>query len=179
VATLDEGLALFAERSPPPTGFLADVKRPGHESTLVEALRRHGLVDRTAVSSFDLRTLRAVRRLEPRLVRSRTYPMDRLGVAGWRVPGPAVGWGRAAMRRALSLRIGRLLAAAGAGAGTIHHALVSRALVERCHAIGAAVLAWTVDDRSVLARLDELGVDGVITNDPRIFRPDRAATLLP
>jgi glycerophosphoryl diester phosphodiesterase len=41
--------------------------------------------------------------------------------------------------------------------------------VERAHATGAAVWAWTVDDDVELARLDAAGVDAVISNDPRIF----------
>ena len=39
----------------------------------------------------------------------------------------------------------------------------------RCHALGAPVLVWTVDDARLLPWLDEIGVDAVITNDPRIF----------
>jgi glycerophosphoryl diester phosphodiesterase len=43
-------------------------------------------------------------------------------------------------------------------------------VITRCHAQGVPVLVWTVDDRAQVPRLDALGVDGVITNDPRIFR---------
>jgi len=43
-------------------------------------------------------------------------------------------------------------------------------VIARCHAQGVPVLVWTVDDRDQVPRLDALGVDGVITNDPRIFR---------
>jgi glycerophosphoryl diester phosphodiesterase len=39
------------------------------------------------------------------------------------------------------------------------------------------VLAWTVNRRGVLDRLDRLGVDGVITDDPGIFPPGSRATL--
>jgi glycerophosphoryl diester phosphodiesterase len=31
------------------------------------------------------------------------------------------------------------------------------------------VIAWTVDDLDELARVDAAGVDGVVSNDPRIF----------
>jgi len=41
--------------------------------------------------------------------------------------------------------------------------------VARAHALGAAVLAWTVDDEATLGRVVAAGVDAVITNDPRIF----------
>jgi glycerophosphoryl diester phosphodiesterase len=41
--------------------------------------------------------------------------------------------------------------------------------VERAHGLGLPVLAWTVDDRAELERVTACGVDGVITNDPRIF----------
>jgi glycerophosphoryl diester phosphodiesterase len=62
-----------------------------------------------------------------------------------------------------------LLAGARAGVAVLHWQVVSEAVVTRCRALGAPVLAWTVDDPGVLRRLDELGVDGVITNDPGIF----------
>jgi glycerophosphoryl diester phosphodiesterase len=51
----------------------------------------------------------------------------------------------------------------------LHYALVSRRLVERCHARGAAVLAWTVEDRVALERVLAAGVDGVIANDPGLL----------
>jgi glycerophosphoryl diester phosphodiesterase len=51
----------------------------------------------------------------------------------------------------------------------LQHALVTPSLVARAHGLGVPVLAWTVDDPGDLARVDEAGVDGVITNDPRIF----------
>jgi glycerophosphoryl diester phosphodiesterase len=41
--------------------------------------------------------------------------------------------------------------------------------VARAHELGAPVLAWTVDEPTDLERVLEAGVDGVITNDPRIF----------
>jgi glycerophosphoryl diester phosphodiesterase len=47
---------------------------------------------------------------------------------------------------------------------------VSRGVVERCHELGVAVLVWTVNDRSLFHELDALGVDGVISDDPRIFQ---------
>ncbi len=51
----------------------------------------------------------------------------------------------------------------------LQHALVTRRAVATAHALGAPVLAWTVDDPADLERVVEAGVDGVITNDPRIF----------
>ncbi len=73
------------------------------------------------------------------------------------------------LRRALPLRIGRLLDRAGASIAMLYHGVVSRAAVERAHRGGAAVFAWTVDDEATLSRVVRAGVDGVITNDPRIF----------
>jgi glycerophosphoryl diester phosphodiesterase len=41
--------------------------------------------------------------------------------------------------------------------------------VRHIHAAGGELYAWTVDDAARIARLEALGVDGVITNDPRLF----------
>jgi glycerophosphoryl diester phosphodiesterase len=170
-ATLDEVFAFLAEEGPQ-TGLVADVKGGGLERELVEALRRHDLVRRTVAATNSLETLQALRRLEPALARSRTYPPGRLGPRRARVP--VVGPVRLGLRLALPYRIEALVSEAEASAATLDHRVITRAAVERCHSLGVAVLAWTVNSRTVLAKLDEIGVDGVITDDPRIFGGSRA-----
>ena len=73
------------------------------------------------------------------------------------------------MRLLFPSRVEALVGEAEASATTLDHRLVTRAAVERCHSLGVAVLVWTVNDRAKLRKLDLLGVDGVITDDPRIF----------
>jgi glycerophosphoryl diester phosphodiesterase len=46
------------------------------------------------------------------------------------------------------------------------HRLVSATLVERAHRQGLIVFAWTVNEDETMARLIELGVDGIITDWP-------------
>lgn len=139
---------------------------------VVEAVRRHGLVELAFVSGSDAAALRRVRALEPALRTSFSYPEDRLGLTkrgGLRVltaPGLAL------MQSVLPRRIGGMLARAGATAATLNQAVVTAAVVERCTALGAPVLAWTVDDPALCTRLEALGVAGIITNDPRVFPPE-------
>ena len=70
---LAEMLAFLAERAPT-TGLLADLKLAGHDRQLVEALRSHGLVERTLACTNHASTLNNLRSIEPALARSRTYP---------------------------------------------------------------------------------------------------------
>ena len=51
-----------------------------------------------------------------------------------------------------------------------HWALVTPRLVESVGDAGGELYVWTVDDRAQIAELERLGVTGVITNDPRLFR---------
>jgi glycerophosphoryl diester phosphodiesterase len=41
--------------------------------------------------------------------------------------------------------------------------------VKAVHRAGGEVYVWTVDDARRIRALEALGVDGVITNDPRLF----------
>ena len=50
-----------------------------------------------------------------------------------------------------------------------HRILVSGRLVREVHAAGGQLYVWTVDDAARIRELEALGVDGVITNDPRLF----------
>ena len=44
-------------------------------------------------------------------------------------------------------------------------------MVAACHDLGVAVYVWTVNDRPLATRLLAAGVDGIITDDPRILAP--------
>jgi glycerophosphoryl diester phosphodiesterase len=50
-----------------------------------------------------------------------------------------------------------------------HWRLITPALVRAVADGGGELYAWTVDDAAQIARLTALGVDGIITNDPRLF----------
>lgn len=166
--TLDAALAFLAAQSAD-VGVQVDLKARGVEEEVVAALRRHELLTRAFVSSFHTPTLRALRAVEPALPLALTYPRDRLGVAGRGALRPFVRGSVATLRRVLPRLLDRRLARAGASAAALHWAVVSRAAIERCHARGAAAIAWTVDDAEVAESLIQAGIDGIITNDPRIF----------
>jgi glycerophosphoryl diester phosphodiesterase len=48
--------------------------------------------------------------------------------------------------------------------------LVSRDLVEAAHAAGLRVVPWTVNDVQTMAELVDLGVDGLVTDQPALAR---------
>jgi glycerophosphoryl diester phosphodiesterase len=165
-ATLDDALAYIASTR---VAAHLDLKQRGLESQIASALRAHGLVERSFVSSLDHAALRDVRRHEPRLQVGLSYPEDRYGVSRYRVAAPAIRLGLAGLQRALPHLIGRWLERAGAAAAVLHYALVTPRVVERCHDAGAAVWAWTVNDAKTAAQLENWGADAIITDDPRIF----------
>jgi glycerophosphoryl diester phosphodiesterase len=166
--TLDEALSLLGGLASS-VGVQLDLKARGFEQQVLAALRRHGLLDRAFVSSSHRPSLRMLGRLEPRLPLALKYPEDRFGVSGRRALRPFLSAGVVTLRRVLPYRLDGWLARTGVAAATLHWALVSRAAVERCHARDAAAIAWTVDDPDVAKRLIQAGIDGIITNDPRIF----------
>jgi glycerophosphoryl diester phosphodiesterase len=164
--SLDEGLALAARLG---VGVQMDVKEPGVEEGVVDGLRRSGLLDRSFVSSFSFRTLRAFAALEPGLPRSLTYPEDRLGLTRSRALGYAVKPGLAALRALLPVRLPGFMRAAGASAVTLNWGVVTPRAIEICHRAGVAVYVWTVNEPALAKTLVESGVDGIITDDPRLF----------
>jgi glycerophosphoryl diester phosphodiesterase len=168
LSTLDEALAFCADRLPG-IGLQLDLKRLGTEAATVEAVRRHGVLDRSWISTFEARSLRRLAELEPELPRSYTLPRDRFGISKRGPLAPVVRAALGSMGASLPRRLPVLLARARAGAATLHHSIASRAAIESAHEVDAAVYVWTVDDPRLAERLVRDGADGIITNDPRIF----------
>ena len=171
--SLDEALSLFTSAGSDEVFVHVDVKRPGFEERVVHALREHGLGERSIVSSYFRPTLRAIRRFDPDLPTGVAYPYDRTGLAERYVPERLVRGGLGAMRRALPRRIDGMVLGSQAAVAMLHHLVLSPAVVERCRRLQVPVWTWTVNDRAALARVEALGVDAVVTDDPGIFS-DRA-----
>jgi glycerophosphoryl diester phosphodiesterase len=164
--TLEQGLAHLATSD---VDLDVDLKLPGYEARVVEALRAHGLVERALVSSTFMRSLVALRALEPRLRLGwsvprarRDYTQSRL----WMLPAYAL---VARIRRRLPAIARGHLEARRCDAIMAHWRLVSPALVRAVAEAGGELYVWTVDDAARIRALEALGVTGVITNDPRLF----------
>lgn len=168
VVTLDEALAFCAERLPG-VGLQVDLKRRGVEQPVVDALRRHGVLERSWVSGFDADSLRRVAEIEPDLPRSFTMPRDRFKVSKRGPLAPVVRAALKSIGASLPRRIPAVLERARATALTLHYSVASPDAIDRAHELGAPVYVWTVDDRAAVERLVRWGADGIITNDPRVF----------
>ncbi|MCY4087209.1 MAG: glycerophosphodiester phosphodiesterase [Actinomycetia bacterium] len=167
--TLDAALAFLAAEAPRQVGLNCDLKWYGYEPEALEALRRHGLVDRTLVCSVFAASLRCVRQLEPAATTGLSYPWDRHGVSERPWTAPLAHTGVAILKRVLPLRVVGLIHRADANVAVLHHLVITRPVVERCHRAGVPVLAWTVDAPADLERMVVAGVDGMITNNPTVF----------
>lgn len=159
--SLAEALDVLAGRD---LGIHVDVKLPGYEQAVLEAVDERRLRERVVVSTAYARVARRVRALAPDLPVAIGYPRDRLRVSRFEWPGLVTRPGAAALRAAMPLRIPPLLAWARADVLALHHTLCSRAAVEAAHRRGAPVLVWTVDDSAARQRFSDLGVDAVVTD---------------
>jgi glycerophosphoryl diester phosphodiesterase len=146
-----------------------DVKIPGYELRVVQALRERGLIERTLVSCMFAEALARIRVAEPALrlglsvprVR-RDYTTDMLTA----IPALAILTG---YRATLPSRARTALRAGRVDAIMAHWRVVTRSLVRAVRDGGGELYVWTVDDAARIAKLTAMGVDGIITNDPRLF----------
>jgi glycerophosphoryl diester phosphodiesterase len=168
--TLEEGLDHFAEDAYADVELDVDLKGPGYEREVVEGIVERGLADRVLISSQYLESIERVGELAPGMRRGWSVPKVKRDYTRSVIAPVAYGLARV-MRRRLPAQAARLIEAGGAEAIMAHQLLVSGRLVEAVHGAGGQVYVWTVDDPKRIARLEALGVDGVITNDPRLFAP--------
>jgi len=167
--TLEAGLAHLASSAFTSVRLDVDLKLPGYEARVVEALRAHALLDRSIVSTQYMRSLVAIRALEPALALGWSVPRVRRDYTlspVLRVPAYAL---LVRMKHRLPAAAVRHLSAGRCDAVMAHWRLVTAALVERVRGAGGELYVWTVDDAARIRALEAMGVTGVITNDPRLF----------
>ena len=168
--TLEEGLEHFAGEAYAGVELDVDLKLPGYEADVVDGLARHGLTERSLVSTMYVESLDRLGELQPGMRRGWSVPRVRRNYleAPLHVRLPAYGMAaymRARMPQVASARI----RSGGCEAIMAHRILVGRRLVRAVQSAGGQLYVWTVDEAPAIRAMEALGVDGVITNDPRLF----------
>ena len=149
--------------------FDLDVKLPGREEEMVFALRERGLMERAMISTMEMFTLGEVLRLAPELRRGWTYPKVTKDWTRKRWAKLPMLGALVAMRQRLPGLAAEKLPKFGVEAMWVYHPLVSARLARICELAGVELIAWTVDDAGRMQKLVDAGVDGLVSNDPRLF----------
>jgi glycerophosphoryl diester phosphodiesterase len=166
---LTEALDAFLEPPLDRVEIDLDIKLPGREEELVEALRRRGLIDRAMVSTMELYSLGRILELEPKLRRGWTYPKVTRDWSRKRwAKGPMLA-AMVAMRHRLPGLAAQKLPQMGVEAMWVYHPLITPPLARICKLAKVELIAWTVDDLARMRKLRDAGVDGICSNDPRLF----------
>lgn len=167
--TLTEALDAFLEPPLDRVEIDIDIKLPGREEEIVAALQEREMLDRAMVSTMELYSLGRILELEPGLRRGWTYPKVTKDWASKRwAKGPML-VALMAMRQRLPGLAAEKLPKLGVEAMWVYHPLVSRRLARITKLAGVELIAWTVDDVSRMRKLVAAGVDGICSNDPRLF----------
>ncbi|MHB1496563.1 MAG: glycerophosphodiester phosphodiesterase family protein [Acidimicrobiales bacterium] len=133
-----------------------DVKCPRATGPVIEALRRTNAGPRVLVTAFSARR---VARLRQALGPAVATGASALGVAGLLLA-----------RRAHLAPTWARCSAAQVPVNFRGQTVVDAGFVETCHSARVQVHVWTVDDPAEMARLLDLGVDGLMTDRPSALR---------
>jgi len=108
---------------------------------VIELLKKHKVVDKTILQSFDFRTLTAAKKIEPKLALSCLFEEEK-------------GFCEATAK-------------IGAQWASPEQSLVTAEEVAKCHAKGIKVVPWTANEKDQWHALLAKGVDAIITDYPR------------
>lgn len=166
---LTEALDAFLEPPLDEVEIDLDIKLPGREEEVVEALQERGLVERAMISTMEMHTLRRILELQPALRRGWTYPkVTRDWTAKRWARGPMLA-AMVAMRHRLPGLAAQKLPQFGVEAMWVYHPLITPRLARICDLAEVELIAWTVDELPRMERLVAAGVHGICSNDPRLF----------
>ncbi len=123
----------------------------------VEVVERFAAHERILGASFHYRQLRRLRKLAPSLVTSFSSPEVRT----------LIGLHKAGLLqhifpfKGLTLQVPELH-------GNVR--IVTPELIRTVHAQGISVQVWTINEETDMHRLLDMGVDGIVTDDPRLLQ---------
>jgi len=135
---------------------------------LISAVRSAGMAERTAIQSFDWRTLAVVQKEAPEIATVYLTVekgfMDNVGAERGGSP-----W-TAGHRIRDHGSVPRLVKAAGGAVWSPYYAEITREQVREAQSLGLKVVPWTANEPADMRRLIEWSVDGIISDYPDRLR---------
>jgi len=145
---------------------------------LIAEIRRAGMERRTMIQSFDWRTLQVVKKEAPEIrtvyLTIRRAGLDNMctGPAKAKPQAPASDCDASPWTAGFQLRdhgsVAKMVKAAGGDVWSPFFGDVDEAQLREAKSLGLRVIPWTVNTPSDIAKVLDLGVDGIISD-----RPDR------
>jgi glycerophosphoryl diester phosphodiesterase len=146
------GAAVVYERSGGRVQPMPGPRYAGLERKVLDTLEHAGCAGRAIVMAFNPAVVKEVRALAPEQATALLVDDHHVQEAG--VPTTmALQWARAAGVHSLGL----------------HHTLCDAALVKAAHEAGILVGVFTVNDAATMRRMEEAGVDLIITDRPELM----------
>lgn len=147
IPRLDELLDAFPE-----CRFNIDVKSNAAIGPTLDAVRRTAAWSRVRLAAFSHRRLRLLRAAAGPEVATALSPREVLACLARRLRPPGYA------------------SAAQVPTGWSRFSLVTEGFVQRAHALGIEVHVWTINERSEMERVLDLGVDAVMTDRADVLR---------
>ncbi len=148
VPTLDELFEVFPDRY-----FNIDIKHGAAARPLAECIRRHRAERRVCVGSFSRTTIDRFRSIQPD------------------VPTAVSSTGVGAMALGLMPHGGEVFQVPMSHQiGPVNVDLVTPRNIRRIHDARRKIHVWTIDDPTVMHRLIDWGVDGIVTDRPDLLK---------
>ncbi|GLR86173.1 glycerophosphodiester phosphodiesterase [Bradyrhizobium iriomotense] len=147
------------DESPDPQAFVA---------RLLGVIDAAGFSDRVMIQSFDWRTLLLVQKQAPKL--PTVYLTLQRGSAPTNALDRATDWTAGFNPADHGGSLPRTIKAAGGAIWSPYFGDVTAALVKEAHELGLRVVVWTVNKADDMARMIEIGVDGIISDRPDLLR---------
>lgn len=181
IPTLGEVMALVNRKCSETTQLWVEIKTNPEEPGLslppekiaeavVARLREQNYSPRTRILAFDWRVLVHIQKTAPEIATVYlSHAGSRLNTVKAGQPG-ASPWLAGLDIDDFSGSVPRAVKAAGGKYWSPHYKYITYALLEEAHQLGLGVYVWTVDSRSEMVRLIEMGVDGITTNRPDLLR---------
>ena len=142
----------------PDVRFNIDCKADSAVEPLAELVAATATIDRVCLGSFSHRRLQRLRKLcGPRLLTCLSPPE----IASLRILRRV--WGS-------SPRVAQIPITAGHEDSLFHVTLVNERFLRDAHREGMPVHVWTIDEEAEMDRLLDLGVDGIMTDQPTVLR---------
>ncbi len=131
-------------------------------------LKAENFADRVMIQSFDWRTLQLVQKLAPKI--PTVYLTQQTGFAPTVFRDKPSPWTAGFNPGDYGSSLPRTIKASGGTIWSPFYGDVDAAVIDEAHRLGLTAVVWTVNKPADMARMIDMGVDGIISDRPDLLR---------